>query len=61
MKGRDGHRYACETEHDIDETCVVPRHMCPECAHPVASHVPGHECAGDIYEGGKVCPCTEYQ
>lgn len=60
--------YACTTEHEPEERCTVPPVMCPACGHALSLHEPvmgsfvrGHECAGTIYEGGKVCPCAEYQ
>ena len=33
---------------------------CAECKHARVLHVPGHECAGDFYEGGPTCPCSEF-
>jgi len=34
---------------------------CPACGHAVSLHIAGHECAGTFYEGGRTCPCAEYQ
>ena len=59
MRGREGHRYACETEHDVTDTCVVPTGTCGECGHLLSQHLLGYGCGVEV--NGDLCKCETGQ
>lgn len=45
----------------ITHTVLDGGPLCLNCGHEKVLHVPGHECAGDLYAGGKTCNCPEFR